>query len=42
MSADVAPERDLRLQGHYAGIVSRLSGFVIDAFTIALLFAVAG
>jgi uncharacterized RDD family membrane protein YckC len=42
MSADVAPERDLRLQGHHAGIVSRLSAFVIDAFTIAFLFAVAG
>jgi uncharacterized RDD family membrane protein YckC len=32
----------LRLQGHYAGIVSRLAGFVIDVLTIALLFALAG
>lgn len=38
----VSPDRDLHLQGHYAGIVSRLGGFVIDVLTILVVFAIAG
>jgi uncharacterized RDD family membrane protein YckC len=37
----IAPERDARLQGHYAGVVTRFAAFVIDVFTVALLFALA-
>ena len=36
------PDRDLSLQGTYAGIVSRLGGFAIDVFAIAGLFTLAG
>lgn len=36
----VAPDRDIRLQGHYAGAVSRLLAWVIDAFTVGAVFAV--
>jgi uncharacterized RDD family membrane protein YckC len=36
------PDRDIGLQGTYAGIVSRLASFSIDVFTIAALFALAG
>ena len=42
MSAQPSADRDLRLQGTYAGIVSRLGGFAIDVFMIASLFALAG
>jgi uncharacterized RDD family membrane protein YckC len=42
VSAQVAPERDIGLQGHYAGIVTRLASFLVDAFTVALLYALAG
>jgi uncharacterized RDD family membrane protein YckC len=35
-----APGRDLALQGHYAGAVTRLVSYVIDATTISALFAV--
>jgi uncharacterized RDD family membrane protein YckC len=42
MTADVAPDRDLSLQGHYAGFVTRFIAFLIDIFTIAVLFALAG
>jgi uncharacterized RDD family membrane protein YckC len=36
------PERDVDLQGTYAGIVTRLSGFVIDALVVLGAFAIAG
>jgi uncharacterized RDD family membrane protein YckC len=36
----VAPDRDLRLQGHYAGFFSRLGGFVVDLLLIVLIFDV--
>jgi uncharacterized RDD family membrane protein YckC len=36
------PDRDINLQGTYAGIVSRLAGCSIDLFMIAALFALAG
>jgi uncharacterized RDD family membrane protein YckC len=35
----LAPDRDLGLQGHYAGVVSRLGAFVIDLAAAATLFA---
>ncbi|MGI9644088.1 MAG: RDD family protein [Ilumatobacteraceae bacterium] len=35
----VAPNRDVDLQGHYAGSVSRLLAWVIDAFTVAAIYA---
>jgi uncharacterized RDD family membrane protein YckC len=34
----VAADRDLGLQGHYAGIVTRFAAFVIDLATAATLF----
>ena len=37
--AHVAPERDVGLQGCYAGFVTRLAGFAIDLFTALTLFA---
>ena len=38
----VEPERDVGLQGSYAGFVTRFGGFLIDIVTIAVLFALAG
>ena len=35
----VEPNRDVRLQGHYAGAVSRLLAWVVDAFTVGLIYA---
>jgi uncharacterized RDD family membrane protein YckC len=37
--AHVAPERDLGLQGCYAGFVTRLAAFAIDVITALTLFA---
>jgi uncharacterized RDD family membrane protein YckC len=42
VTAQVAPDRDVGLQGHYAGIVTRTAAFVIDAATVLVLFALAG
>jgi uncharacterized RDD family membrane protein YckC len=42
MSAAPDVERDVSLQGAYAGIVSRLGSFVIDVAVIIILFALAG
>ena len=36
----ISPDRDLRLQGHYAGFFSRLGGFVVDIALIVLIFDV--
>ena len=36
------PRRDVALQGTYAGIVTRLTGFAIDALAVLGLFALAG
>lgn len=36
------PGRDLALQGTYAGIVTRLTGFLIDALVVLGVFAIAG
>jgi uncharacterized RDD family membrane protein YckC len=40
LPAHVAPERDIGLQGCYAGFVTRLAGFAIDLVTALTLFAV--
>lgn len=39
LPAHVAPERDVGLQGCYAGFVTRLAGFAIDLVTALTLFA---
>jgi uncharacterized RDD family membrane protein YckC len=39
--AHVSPERDVGLQGCYAGFVTRLAGFAVDLFTALTLFALA-
>ena len=41
-SAPVDPERDVTLQGTYAGIMTRLGGFAIDIVVIAAVYALAG
>jgi uncharacterized RDD family membrane protein YckC len=38
----VEPNRDLGLQGHYAGIGTRLSAFVMDLVVILVLFDILG
>jgi uncharacterized RDD family membrane protein YckC len=35
-------DRDIGLQGAYAGIVTRFGGFVVDVVTITVLFALGG
>ena len=43
MTREIDPERDVGLQGHYAGIVTRVSAFVIDVVVsvgLYLLFLV--
>jgi uncharacterized RDD family membrane protein YckC len=42
VSEYIAPDRDLGLQGHYAGFGSRLASFVIDVLAVVFLFDVAG
>lgn len=42
MTARVEPDRDVSLQGHYAGIVTRLAAFGIDFLVAMTLFALAG
>jgi uncharacterized RDD family membrane protein YckC len=42
VTARVEPERDLGLQGHYAGIVTRLVAFAIDVFLAMTLFTLGG
>jgi uncharacterized RDD family membrane protein YckC len=42
MTLLVAPERDLSLQGHYAGFATRLAAFAIDILTILVLFDILG
>jgi uncharacterized RDD family membrane protein YckC len=39
MTAHVTPDRDLELQGHYAGFVTRLVAFAIDLITVLALFS---
>ncbi len=42
MSVHVEPDRDISLQGNYAGIVTRLAAFGIDALVAATLFTLGG
>jgi uncharacterized RDD family membrane protein YckC len=42
MTVRVQPERDISLQGHYAGIVTRLAAFAIDVLLAMTLFALGG
>jgi uncharacterized RDD family membrane protein YckC len=42
MSTTAPVERDVGLQGSYAGIVTRFGGFVIDILAITVSFALAG
>jgi uncharacterized RDD family membrane protein YckC len=36
------PQRDVGLQGHYAGIATRFTAFVVDVVVVATLFAIGG
>jgi uncharacterized RDD family membrane protein YckC len=38
----VAPDRDVTLQGHYAGFVTRLGAFAIDLVAIVLIHDIVG
>ncbi len=40
MTRFAAPGRDLALQGHYAGAVTRLAAYAVDAVTVSSLFVV--
>ena len=40
MTLYVAPDRDVSLQGHYAGICTRLAAFVIDVLAIVFVYDV--
>jgi uncharacterized RDD family membrane protein YckC len=42
VTVHATPERDVGLQGHYAGIASRFAAFIVDVFTVTTLFAVGG
>lgn len=38
MTLVVAPNRDVRLQGHYAGLATRLAAFTMDLLVVLILF----
>lgn len=40
MTSVASPGRDVELQGHYAGAVTRLAAYVIDTATLTTLYAV--
>jgi uncharacterized RDD family membrane protein YckC len=40
MTKYVKPQRDVDLQGHYAGMVSRFVAYIVDAFLIGTIFAI--
>lgn len=42
MSAGVVSSRDVGLQGHYAGAISRLIAFLLDVLIVAVLFSLVG
>ena len=42
MTVRVEPDRDISLQGHYAGIVTRVAAFAIDLAVAATLYALGG
>jgi len=42
MTVHIEPDRDVSLQGHYAGIATRLAAFLIDVLVAATLFTIGG
>jgi len=42
VSVHVEPDRDVSLQGHYAGVVTRLAAFGTDVLAATTLFALGG
>ena len=42
MSRRIEPDRDISLQGHYAGIVTRMASFGIDVVVAMTLFTLGG
>ncbi len=42
MSRRIEPDRDISLQGHYAGVVTRLAAFGIDVVVAMTLFTLGG
>ena len=42
MSRGIEPDRDISLQGHYAGIVTRVAAFGIDVVVAMTLFTLGG
>jgi uncharacterized RDD family membrane protein YckC len=42
MTLLVAPDRDLTLQGHYAGLITRFAAFFFDILTLLVLFNLLG
>jgi uncharacterized RDD family membrane protein YckC len=42
VSTETTPDRDIGLQGHYAGIVTRLASFLVDAAVVVVIYALAG
>jgi uncharacterized RDD family membrane protein YckC len=39
---DTTPDSGIRLEGHYAGVVTRFAAFLIDVLAIGVLFSMAG
>jgi uncharacterized RDD family membrane protein YckC len=42
MTLHIAPERDVGLQGHYAGMATRLAAFAIDLLVVVLSYDILG
>jgi uncharacterized RDD family membrane protein YckC len=42
MTVTLDPDRDVSLQGHYAGVVTRLVAFGIDVLVASAIFAICG
>jgi len=42
MTVHIEPDRDLSLQGHYAGIATRFAAFLIDVLVASTLFSLGG
>jgi uncharacterized RDD family membrane protein YckC len=40
MTRRIEPDRDVGLQGHYAGIITRLVAFAVDVFVVLLAFSI--
>jgi uncharacterized RDD family membrane protein YckC len=42
MTSSTIPQRDVGLQGHYAGIATRFGAFIVDFVVVATSFAIGG